>query len=421
MKGFRRWLKQRIWQILPYLSVSRRERLVRSWFPTPSSLPADLIFKRAETFSEIEQAFQLIHDSYVETGLAQEHPSSLRITKYHALPTTSILIVKKGDEVIATLSVILDSGMGLPVEQLWSISDLRQESVRIAEISSLAIKRGHRKQGGKLLLPLCAYMYSFCRTVLGVDTLVAVTHPRAGYFYSDVLLFSPLAGGQVKSYSQVRDNPAIGQFLSIGTAPEKYRETYGHLPEAFNLHKFFVREPFANFQFPAAEPVPLASRTYSPLVVEYFFKNQIDLLADLSPRERTVIANVYHLENYRSVLGLPTVQSDVPGRQHARFEILCNGRMSRRSRNAISRATVLEVSRAGMKVRLHDSLIPLELGDVVHVTVELAPHKHVLLRTQTTWLHDQLLRAGLKIVGEPPSEWLKFIDQLESGLDKNAA
>lgn len=420
--GIKGKLKQFVWRALPHLPTSTRQKLVRGWFLAPESLPADLTFKRAETSSEIEQAFKLIHDSYAENGLSQKHPSSLRITKYHAMPTTSILIAKQGDEVIATLSVIVDSALGLPVEMLWNIDHLRAKRIRIAEISSLAIKHGHRKQGGKLLLPLFSYLYHYCSKVLGVDNLVAVTHPRASYFYSDILLFSPLNGGVAGHHAHVRGNPAVAQWLEIGPEAErKYEQVYGKLPDGRNLFEFFTRQNVANFIVPETSPAPALAETPSPEMIEYFFRNQVDLLEELNNHERTVFTNVYFMKNYRSVLELSRVQSNIKGRQHPRFEVLCNGRLNQRAKNAMSRATVLEVSRAGMKVRLNGAQPPLDIEDIVHVTVELAPHKHVLLRTQATWIHGEFLRVGFKIVGEPPTEWVKFIDQLESGLDKGAA
>src|ERR1035438_10509274 len=62
--------------------------------------PADeMTFKIADTQTELEEAFELLHDSYVKVGFMKAHPSGLRVTIYHALPTTTILVAKKGKKV----------------------------------------------------------------------------------------------------------------------------------------------------------------------------------------------------------------------------------------------------------------------------------------------------------------------------------
>lgn len=71
--------------------------------------PKNLEFKIAETREELEQAYQILHDTYVENKFQTPHPSGMRIIKYFALPTTTTLSAKWEGVVI-----------GAPAVGLWS-------------------------------------------------------------------------------------------------------------------------------------------------------------------------------------------------------------------------------------------------------------------------------------------------------------
>ena len=97
-------------------------------------LPDGIVFKPAENQAEIEAALEILHDSYVDQNLMNPQKGNIRITKYHILPTTSILVVKLRGEVIGTMSIIMDSAFGLPLEELWGLDHLRKKYSRLCEV-----------------------------------------------------------------------------------------------------------------------------------------------------------------------------------------------------------------------------------------------------------------------------------------------
>ena len=99
------------------------------------------VIKVAETPDEILSAYKLIYENYFLAGLCELDDEMLRLTKHALLPTTSVIIVKHHDQVIATMSVILDNPLKLPMESLWPLDFLRKSGNRIAEISTLSIKQ----------------------------------------------------------------------------------------------------------------------------------------------------------------------------------------------------------------------------------------------------------------------------------------
>ena len=51
--------------------------------------PKTLVVKLAETKHEVAAALGLLHDTYVREGYMKPHPSGMRLTIYHALPSPS--------------------------------------------------------------------------------------------------------------------------------------------------------------------------------------------------------------------------------------------------------------------------------------------------------------------------------------------
>jgi hypothetical protein len=411
------FLNRFLWRVTPKLPSLIRQRLVRNFFSVPKDIPAAITFKRAETFDEIEQAFALVHEAYVDQGLMREHPSQMRITKYHLLPTTWILVGKCNDEVIATLTVVADSSLGLPVDALWDITDLRRDAVRIAEISSLTIKKSYRAQRGHLLLPLYKFMYNLARSHLGVNMLVAVTHPKIGFFYQDLLLFKKLKGHRVKAYDQVENNLAACYWLDMDKGEGQGQKIYEGRPPEKDLYRFFLDTEVPNFRFPDTSH-GIESASHSPAMLEYFFKHQVDLISRLSNEEKIKLANVYFFSSYHSILDVDPVRHGILSRRQPRFTVLCNACVIKDA--AIFPATVLEVSRNGMMIRLGPDHMHLKRGNELRMKVELGPNTHLSVKARLAWMDPVLLRAGLVLGADIPVVWREFIETLEISAYKRS-
>ena len=84
--------QKQLWNLMLQLPTFIKTPLLRSVVEFPQDISPTLRFKVAETKSELEQAFKLLHDGYVNEQLMTPHPSGLRVTKYHSLPSTTTLI-----------------------------------------------------------------------------------------------------------------------------------------------------------------------------------------------------------------------------------------------------------------------------------------------------------------------------------------
>ena len=96
--------------------------------PRPDSR---LVLKIAETKEELEACFKLLHDAYVSSGFMKPDPSGMRVTIYHALPTTTTLCAKFDGEVVGTMSLIRESLFGFPLQAIFDLTLVRLSLIHI--------------------------------------------------------------------------------------------------------------------------------------------------------------------------------------------------------------------------------------------------------------------------------------------------
>ncbi|MEZ0390768.1 MAG: PilZ domain-containing protein [Pseudobdellovibrionaceae bacterium] len=409
----RRGVGRKMWNLMAKLPLWMRAPLVRRLFAIDNDLPKDLVFKVAETYEEIEQAFRVAFEAFHERGLVTETENRLRVTKFHALPTTSILIAKKGEEVIATLTVVMDSALGLPLEKLFNIQDVKRKSLRVAEISTLAIKRNFRSQRGQLLLPLCNFMYRFCREYLGVDTLVAAVHPEVQDFYRCVLLFNDIEGGEVKTYEFVQGAAAVASWLRISDLPKNYIKVYGKKPPKRNLYQFFVHQPFSQFQFPEKKPYSCSDVSFSPSLLEYFFRHKSEVMEELTNREKEIISTSYFYPEYRSVIVGDADTKPLFPREQARFTVFCKVRYHFENSRRIYSGHALEASRQGLKIAA-EKFPEASEGQGIVLSLELEDGSTLLLGGHVTWLSAEAGHFGVRLNTFVPKAWQEHIRGFEN-------
>ena len=141
-----------------------RFALIRSMVDCEDEPHPNLVLKIAETRDELEACFSLLHDAYVSSGYMKPHPSGLRVTVYHALPTTTTLCAKFDGKVVGTLSIVREGVFGFPMQSVFDLEAVRTQGGNIAEISALAIHPDFRKTGGAILFPLMKFMYCLLYT-----------------------------------------------------------------------------------------------------------------------------------------------------------------------------------------------------------------------------------------------------------------
>ncbi len=171
-------------------------------------------FKVADTPEERRDAFRLVYDSYLQTGLAEPNPHRVRVTPYHLLTTTHIFVARYQGEVVSTLSLIGDSRLGLPMESVYGreIHRRRALGLSISEVSCLADRRSNRRDFLTVFCNLSRVMAQFARRQ-GYDQLLVVCHPKHSAFYIRYLGFEVMGG--LTECPHVLNKPAVALCLDF--------------------------------------------------------------------------------------------------------------------------------------------------------------------------------------------------------------
>ena len=288
-------------------------------------LPDKMVFKLAETREELEACFRLLHDAYVDAGFMVPDPSGLRVTVYHALPTTSTLMCRVGDKVVGTLSLIRESALGFPMQKIFDLTAVRQVGGKVAEVSALAIDPRFRSSSGRILLPLLKFMYDYAARQFDTRHLVIAVNPRHIGFYESVLCFRRLKQRPVAHYDFVNGAPAVGAHLDLMRAPEAFRRRYRGQPDGKNLYRYFTEVQVPNIHYPEKRFYTTTDPVMTPLLIDHFFNWRTTVFASLRPRELLLLHSIYDLPEYKHCL--PPIPEDTPRtelrrRTHRRFSVM---------------------------------------------------------------------------------------------------
>lgn len=413
----RKFLHELVRKLISWLPRNQRFEVFRSFAdcnPAPSSR---LVLKIAETKEELEACFAVLHDAYVDSGFMKPDPSGMRVTIYHALPTTTTLCAKYDGQVVGTISLIRESALGFPLQRIFDLTSVREKEGYIAEVSALAVHRKFRKTGGSILFPLMKFMYEYCTTFFDTRHLVIAVNPSHIEMYESLLFFRRLTANMVESYDFVNGAPAIGATLDLKEALETFRKHYSSKPPRRNLYAYFTQVKLPNIQFPNRRFFTTNDPVLTPELLDYFFNVRTKTFANLSERKKALLHTIYDLPEYRTVLpALSDGSDDIPVRRHQRFSVKCPARITyvtpEGQEEKIS-IEVIEVSRYGFQVRAHN---PLPLNTWCDTTIQLghadvSHFRALALRENSNGFNGFY---GFRL-GEPDVNWRKFVSALYHG------
>jgi N-acyl amino acid synthase FeeM len=276
---------------------------------------ADMATRRA--------AYRLIYSLYLEKEYAAPHPSRMWLSIFDALPETTTLVVKQGDDVVAALTVIFDSEMKLPADRLYSaeLDAMRRAGRRPAEIVSLGVSPSASK-GSEILVKLFNFVYLLSRRIRGATDFINTVNPRHAGFYRRTLMFEK--AGEVRNYDKVGGAPAVMLRLDLDVPEERIRLEHGplesHPPKSRTLYKMF--------HAPQEEPqlVKAISRSLRAMTereLRCFFIEKTHTLRDAPARQRRHIEDCYPF--YDLVLETTDTREYLPVQIQSLFSRTCPG------------------------------------------------------------------------------------------------
>ena len=378
---------------------------------------ARLELKIADTQDELEACFRILHDAYVAAGFMQPDPSGLRVTIYHALPTTTTLCAKWEGQVVGTISMIREGVFGFPLQSVFNLGPVRSKTGKIAEISALAIDPRFRATGGRILFPLMKFMYEYCREYFDTRHIVIAVNPNKIEMYESLLFFERLQARVIDNYEFANGAPAVGATLDLLHAPEVFRAAYGHKRPRKNLFRYFVDTRLANIRVPSRRFFTTNDPVLTPAMMDHFFNRRTTVFQSLTDRQRLLLRSIYDHPAYQAVLPVP---SDGAGelltlRQHQRFSIRCPARLAVHSYD--TRLTyplqVIELSLHGFQA---ECVLPLPEGTRGWVEIELGQNETAMAEATAVRRHE----AGGQVfygfaVPEPDAAWQRCVVALQTG------
>ncbi|OYU78371.1 MAG: hypothetical protein CFE45_29770, partial [Burkholderiales bacterium PBB5] len=257
--------------------------------PTPDPR---LQLKLAETQEELEACFRILHDSYVAAGFMQPDPSGLRVTPYHALPTTTTLCAKWDGRVVGTISIIREGVFGFPLQSVFDLTPLRAVGGNITEVSSLAVDPSFRKTGGQVLFPLMKFMREYAKFYFDTRHLVIAVNPNRIEMYEALLCFERLNASEVDRYDFANGAPAVGATLDLATADERTRALYAGAPPRRNLYEYLYVDTLANIQQPTRPLHTTNDPVLTPGLMDHFFNQRTQVFAGLDDRKRLLLRSI---------------------------------------------------------------------------------------------------------------------------------
>ena len=177
----------------------------------------------ARTESDFCGAFRLLYNSYLRAGLVEENAIEMRLTPYHLLPSTEVLVAKYQAEVVSTLTMVTDSKLGLPIESMYAsqIAELRSKGLRVAEMGSLADRRHSPVRFASVFADMARMVVQVAES-REIDALVLASHPRHARLYERTLGFEQI--GELTSCPYAQGKPAVALLLQF----DRVRGTDAH-------------------------------------------------------------------------------------------------------------------------------------------------------------------------------------------------
>src|SRR5262245_46430519 len=239
------------------------------------------------------------------------HPSGRRVNLRHALPSTRVFVASDGARVVGTASLIPDSPLGLPMDEVFQdqVDPFRRRGRLAAEVSALAMDSDRRAHGIPVLMRLLRMIVLHATEVARLDDLCMVVRPQHAEFYQH--FFSCRIIGEPRDYEKVHIDGAVALHLDLDEVRALIRAMHTGQTPASDIQTFlYGREAYRAVLAQLHREVPASALTAQQFV--HFFRDQ-DVLADASPSHRAYVTSLY-----AGGAEVSTAHRCSPGTPHAR-------------------------------------------------------------------------------------------------------
>lgn len=212
----------------------------------------------AVTEEDKNQAYRLIHNSYVAAGYIGPRPDGLKKPQNAGSSSTHTLVAKIKGNVVGTITLMNQYEGQFPMESEFDLKEYSQDRTRTSEVGGLAVDPLFRKMKGAVLFPLFRAIVDFSREELDIDNLIITYNPRLAELYECLLLFRRIPGTKKVALSSVDGAPALAAHLNLVTAPKEYQKAYGNRKTKHNLYRYLFVRNAPCIKLPSAQPFTIS-------------------------------------------------------------------------------------------------------------------------------------------------------------------
>ena len=226
-----------------------------------------------------ETAYRFVYDVYMSKGydLRFGHENGMYCTIHHLHPDTLTFLAVKANQPVGTVSITLDSRLGLPADLIFpeETALLRKRGCRLGEVFSLAAIEGIADGSIDLTMHLYRLVHLAATRLLCVTDIVASIMAHHAAFYTNILLFDEITPDS-------RQSPKTGEqvrfvHLNLETMKARYAEKYSRLRGKRNLYQWFFQN---DEESATVEWIGRSKRPVTPEESSYFGMDKSNFLAD---------------------------------------------------------------------------------------------------------------------------------------------
>lgn len=279
---------------------SRRMKLLErsGCFSKPHS---DVSYCRATTLDDLYNAYQLVHDIYVNKGYILPNHTGIRLRPFEVVPDTATFVAKVGEKIIGVTSVAMDSsGLGLPSDKAFrrEIDILRHAGRKLCEGTNWVVAPEFRHSNVINELMRCSYAH--VRTSGTQDWIVSVSPGHSAFFYE---FFGFEIIGSQRSYSEKIDDPVVLLRLAIDRLDERFAsiDINDNDDEAWLKNHYIVNNPYYN---KIEEWTTKAETTFADTAfLREFFVDRSHFLEQCTLKDLDIISRRWGEETFLDVMG----------------------------------------------------------------------------------------------------------------------
>lgn len=252
--------------------------------------------ERACTARDLLEAYNLVHDVFVESGYIRPNRSGLRVRLFEAMPHMATFVAKEKGRVVGALSVVGDTpDLGLPSDTAFKheLDLLRASGARLCEVTNQALAKEYRRSALPTELIRCAMAHGI---ESGYDEGIATVSPSHGGFY-DLLRFRQI--GDERSYSREVCDPVVAMSVKL----DLYRRPVLDCDEADAfVHRFMTSaNPFLR---QVARWSRGAHRQFmNRVLLREMFITEAELITQCSRRELQILEKEWGRKLFADVTG----------------------------------------------------------------------------------------------------------------------